>query len=279
MRKVLAFVAVMALVWSLPAYAAFDPQTEEYIDACALGKIPLCKHEIKFAHRDSVPTTEVPLWHGDTTYAFVDTGESVDVVSTDTNDTIAGTGAQKVMVVGLLAGEWVSEEVSMNGTTDVPTTQFFDYIHRMYVSQAGAAAPNNAAIDGSNGAAGNITATTGTGGDMLAFVEANDNITHQMILRVPTNEQWLLHRAVISVGFGQEVIVSMSVRVPNTNIFLVKNELTIAEGSPVISEHTLFAPGTDVIFTARSAVSTVEVGMYIQILRLGLHGVVPETLP
>jgi hypothetical protein len=60
------------------------------------------------------------------------------VSSSDANDTAAGTGARTVYVAGLDANyNEIEEVVTLNGQTDVLTTQSFLHINNAYVATAG----------------------------------------------------------------------------------------------------------------------------------------------
>lgn len=64
--------------------------------------------------------------------------EVMNIYSDDATDTIAGVGAQKVLVEGIDdSGDMVEETVEMNGVTDVPTVNSYYMINRMTVTQAG----------------------------------------------------------------------------------------------------------------------------------------------
>ena len=68
------------------------------------------------------------------------TAARVDVASDNANDTVAGTGARKVILSGLDdSGVLVSESISMNGTTKVTTLNTYSLIKGVTVQEIGSA--------------------------------------------------------------------------------------------------------------------------------------------
>ena len=62
----------------------------------------------------------------------------LSIASTNTNDTLAGTGAQTLIVRGLDANyNDVDEEINMNGQTEVDTIGLFLRVNDIFVVNAG----------------------------------------------------------------------------------------------------------------------------------------------
>lgn len=114
-----------------------------------------------------------------------------DIVSTSANDTAAGTGAQEVTIWGLTA--WGTKEVSevivMNGTTNVPTSNAYVIIHRMSVTDKGAADTN----------VGDISATAQTDSTTTALILASEGQTQMAIYGVPTGAKLVVYDYFASV--------------------------------------------------------------------------------
>lgn len=70
--------------------------------------------------------------------------EKVRIVSTDVNDTSAGSGAREVRVIGIDA-DWniLSEDIPLNGTTAVESANNFRRIHTMFVIESGSSTVAN----------------------------------------------------------------------------------------------------------------------------------------
>jgi len=100
------------------------------------------------------------------------------ITSTSANDTSGGTGARTIEVFGLV--DWDTEETSetitMNGTSNVATSNQYVIIHRMKVMTFGSAGPN----------VGQISATADTDATETAFILAGEGQTQMAIYGIPS---------------------------------------------------------------------------------------------
>lgn len=106
-----------------------------------------------FGYNPDVDTAEESVWPDGGTI-FHPTSESIlKVSSSSANDTSAGTGARTVFIEGL-DGDYnvVSETVTLNGQTEVNTTNSYLYVNQLYVVTVGSGGAN----------AGDINVGTGT---------------------------------------------------------------------------------------------------------------------
>lgn len=77
--------------------------------------------------------------------SFLDSSQIVYVSSSSINDTIAGSGAQKIFISGLNSNwDIITDEVEMNGQTPVATNKQFLRINKLFVSQVATNKSNNA---------------------------------------------------------------------------------------------------------------------------------------
>jgi len=108
------------------------------------------------------------------------------IVSSDTNDTSAGTGARTVQIWGLR--NWdsaeITETVTMNGTTPVNTANSYVIIHRMRCKTWSTAGPN----------AGIIKATAATDSTITSQMVAGAGSTQMAIYGVPSTQVLCLYR-------------------------------------------------------------------------------------
>ena len=98
----------------------------------------------KFGHNEGIGTTYVPI-SDDGIYQTPTSLTSLELVSSDANDSSAGTGARTVIVEGIGENwEEVSETVTLNGITAVALTTDFLRVYRMYVETSGTYATQSA---------------------------------------------------------------------------------------------------------------------------------------
>lgn len=121
-------------------------------------------------------TTAQPIWIAPTT------ARTHQIVSSSASDDGApvGVGARTIRVFGLTG--WgtneVSEDIIMNGTTNVPTVNTYVIIHRLEVLTKGATSSN----------VGVIKATADTDSTITAQINANEGQTQMCIYGIPSTQ-------------------------------------------------------------------------------------------
>jgi len=120
----------------------------------ARGQITMHSSFCQFGINTAVGTTNETVWIGSNTYTFPAAASVLKVSSSSANDASpSGTGAQTILIEGLNAAyEAVSETVSLNGQTEVNTTNSYLRVNKMTVLTAGSGGTS----------VGNIYAGTGT---------------------------------------------------------------------------------------------------------------------
>jgi hypothetical protein len=119
----------------------------------ARGNIPNHKSVVVFGYNPDVDTTEVTVWPLQSIIAHPAAALQMKVSSTSANDTAAGTGARTIVIQGLNKDfDEISETVTLNGLTEVLTSNLFFRVNYAYVDSAGSG----------NSAAGDIYIGTGT---------------------------------------------------------------------------------------------------------------------
>lgn len=181
--------------WHLWQDNAGAPQicAQNYLEALAEGDISGHTAFQKYG-RCTVSNSGIDVWEGNSVYAFPAAATKMDIVSTDNvNDKAGGTGALKVKINGLIAGYIeTTEEVTLNGTTIVTTSNAFLRINKMWVSAAG-----------SGGAAvGIITAKVTGGATVYAQISATYTQSRQAIYTVPAGKYLYIKSLSISSGVG-----------------------------------------------------------------------------
>ena len=156
---------------------------EHFIQISA-GNVHGTSHINKFGFNDTVGTDWEPIQVGSSSFVYPTSAGTATVVSDDTDDTSAGTGARTVEIQGLDSDyNQITETVTMNGTTNVVSTKSFLRVFRARVITAGS----------SGGADGTITVTVG--GNVLATLDPTyDNQTLQAAYTVPAGKTAYLIR-------------------------------------------------------------------------------------
>lgn len=132
----------------------------------------------------TVSTTSRTLWIDSGTSSVDDSvtlGAVVSILSTSAADALAGTGAQKVRVIGLDAdSKLLEEEVEMAGIGGVTTNGSFLRVNKLEVTQAGGGLFN----------VGDITAEIS--GSVLEKINAEDSISKTAHFTVPVDHDLLM---------------------------------------------------------------------------------------
>lgn len=114
---------------------------EDFALEVARGNVPGASCVLKFGMNEDIDTGSTPeeIWSYGGAYTFPTVAAPVRVNSTDAADTSAGTGARTITIQGLDSNyAEVSVDVTMNGTSDVDTTnQTFIRVNRAFVKTAG----------------------------------------------------------------------------------------------------------------------------------------------
>jgi hypothetical protein len=152
------------------------------LDPYAISRGVVAAHTLvhKFGRNTDVDTTaSEDVWEAPTVlWVPPTTARLHDLVSTDANDTAAGSGARTIRVFGLdAAGVLLEETVILNGVTPVATANTYTMIYRMLVLTGGTGGEN----------AGTITATAQTDGTITAQINATVSQTNMAIYQIPAS--------------------------------------------------------------------------------------------
>ena len=161
------------------------------------GKVPGYTMVNKFGYNSSIGSGAFEtIWETGNNYSWQSSAVTVDVVSDNANDDVAGTGARTLRIQGLDGSYNLAEEtVDMDGTTTVTTTQTFLRVFRMSVETAGTSGNN----------VGNITVTYTGGSDVAATITAGNGQTLMCLYTIPANYTGYLLSMNISSGKDQEM--------------------------------------------------------------------------
>lgn len=223
----------------------------------ALGQFPRYAVNNKFGYNNAVGTTQEEIWNVGGVEAYLSSAETMNIVSTSTNDDGApvGTGAQTLIIYGL-DNNWleVQEEITLNGQTNVLTTQSFIRVSRMMVTAAGATGSN----------VGTITATASSAGTVHAQINPTDNQTLKINFSIPSGKYGIITHSEIGCAKADDCEVRFKVR-PFGEVFQTKRLLNFFESTVSFSNiiPILLPPKCDVTVTALSGAGGIKVSANI----------------
>lgn len=162
--------------------SASDSQATEYTYAVALNKVTGSTTWNKFAYNLDIDSgTEVVASFGGSFFPMT-TADTLEIVSTSESDDSEGTGVNSVVLYGVDENrEYQVEVVTMDGTTDVRTSNQWLGINRIAPFLTGSGFVN----------AGSITARTTTGETIIAEMPAGGTVTQQAIFYVQAGHTFL----------------------------------------------------------------------------------------
>ena len=161
------------------------------------------------------------------------------IASLNANDTSAGTGCRTLRLYGLT--DWdtkeVSEDITMNGTTNVATANQYVIIYRMKALTWGSAGPN----------VGEINATADTDATVTATITAGMGQTEMAIYGVPSTQVLYMTHCYATVfrSIAAGVDVSLLVNtIPDqlTTAYINKGSIAAQTTGSTDAEHPIEPP-------------------------------------
>lgn len=129
------------------------------------------------------------IWEPGGNPTFLTSAETLDVVSSDANDTSAGTGATAVILYGIDSDrKSQTEVVTMDGTTTVTTSNTWLGLNRVAIYTAGSGMQN----------AGKITITATTAGTTQATIPVGEGTTQQAIFFTQADHNFIARDLIIN---------------------------------------------------------------------------------
>ena len=183
-------------------------QIQDFYYAAAFGDIPGFSDTILSGTNPSIGPTDETLWDAGGTYVFPSSPDTVEIVSDEPNDNIAGTGARIVVIDGLNElGLRITETIFMNGTTPVTTINNFLFIQNIFAPIAGASLRNE----------GTIAATHTTSGGLLSTILPLIGASQNSMMLVPADKQAVLVNVWVTSAKGARVFPKFQFTLPGTN--------------------------------------------------------------
>ncbi len=180
-----------------------------------------------FGSHPSVPITGESelLWNPGIPYIWQTEEETITIVSTEAEDKAIGTGARLLRVRGVSkAGNWLQEDILLDGLTPVITTKKFFRVHLAVVIAAGVTNAQNY-----NTNLGKITLTGTDSSDIHAEVNPLDGVSKGVLTTVPINYTGYLLDFTMSVEKTGRVSPAINVKLAN-GVNISYNGAKVMEG-------------------------------------------------
>lgn len=206
-----------------------------FLHRVGLGREPGASPLVKFGFKSNVGTTRLTLWPEDAALTYRTTAIAMQIASTDAKDNGAssplGVGAQTVQVFGLDANyAEIDEIVTLEGISQVETTNEYLRVFRMIALSAGSEADNAGIIYCGTGLPSPFT---GKPAVVHSLIAAGENQSEQCFYTVPAGKTALLEYIFGSVGTGKILTIALYAR-PLGETFQNKGKLiTTAAPAPV----------------------------------------------
>lgn len=168
----------------------------------------------KWGLSNDIDTTDVPgqiIWpikKSVQSYMFIDSPIQLRIKSTSANDTLTGTGAQKVNVLYQDSeGSEVSEIIELNGVTPINLLDASYGVFRMFISQTGSNNVNEGQI-----------IIEDSSSNVYATIEISEGQTQIAVYRIPNNKKGKIVSHTCSFGrTGPVSTASMRLRIRKTD--------------------------------------------------------------
>lgn len=251
------------------------PKGMDFYTAVGLGLVPGCRRVTALGNNPDIDLATLPedIWSGGGVYPWLTASTSLEIVSTNVNDSSTGTGARTVLIQGLdINYIEVSQTVTLNGTTPVAIpTQLFR-INSALIMSAGSGKVN----------AGDINIRDVGGGTIRAIIPLGYGTTRQSVYTVPAGHTLSIHSQffnnIRSGGTVRDTTIANFIQSPN-GFYRLPLELDV-DGNPyrhdatpgvILPEKTDYAHRVTFVSAANDTnVTTAILGILISNTTLGL---------
>lgn len=241
MKKLLA-ILLIGLMISTPAFASRQ-FTRDYNLEVLKGNIVSSVMVSINAHNDSATTTRVVVTPDVTTENIDQSGlhsvaATVDIASTSTDDTSAGSGLRTLLLIGLDTNDNIqSETISLNGQTEVTSSNTYSAIHGFRGLTAGAGNTSAGTIW-----AGNGVFTSGVPATKYCSADAGHNKSLCGYYSVPAGKTLFLRQLTMTmVGSGKEA--DIHIESSSDGIFWITENLFGIESGVDFQGNIIAVPG------------------------------------
>ena len=237
----------------------------------AMGKRTNATTWNKFGYNSDVDTGSpevISSWGG--AFSFFTSAETLNITSTSANDTLLGSGARKVIIVGINGShQSITEEVDLTGTSTASTDNEFLGVNAFYVSSSGSNTTNE----------GVITLSGGSPLVTLGQIEIGESVSNSAIFYTQSGYKVLADWLIVNVGRASTAASAKIVTIKgwvynydtNTKSLIYRKVLdtsvnTFAELSP--TQPFLVTEKSILYFTAESTVNDAIVDLRFSLIEL-----------
>jgi len=163
----------------------------DFASAAGAGRIPGNSVVTAFGHINNAGAgiANVNLWQPQVAWVLPSSPVGIEYVSTSASDGVAGTGARKILVIGVGPGFALQiETVTMNGTTVVASAYTWLAINTMVVFDDATTGFGSAM-----GNVGDISAKVTGAGALHGFITAAKGVSQHGRYTVPAGYSWLVN--------------------------------------------------------------------------------------
>lgn len=223
------------------------------------GTIYQTKTINKFGFNDAVGTSKQTISDVGSNYTNLTVAQSLNVSSSNTNDTSGGTGARTLILYGI-DGDYneISETITLNGQTNVATSKSYLRLYRAKVLTAGSGATAEGDIYVGYG-----TNTAGVPATPLIKIVTGENQTLMACWTVPAGYTGYLYSCTFSSGSetGQKYMIARLEVKEYGSVWQTKEKGTFSTANLVFSRDIpLQIPEkSDIRLTAQTSSGTFDV--------------------
>lgn len=216
----------------------------------------------KFGTNLAVGTSFEDIWIQGGTWTKLPAATTLDVSSSNANDTVAGSGAQTLTIEGLDANyDELSETVDMNGQTPVVTTGVFLFVNRTYVSRGGSGFANEGDIYVADDSTAHTSGVPNTAAAIQSKVVATQGQSQQAIYTLPAGKTGYITNAWIIAGASKIVDYELHKidHQAQTNRIIIEGEETNTAFNHVYNPYEPVLEKNTLAFEAKITSGTAEI--------------------
>lgn len=244
-------------------------QDKDFLIEVAQGNIPNHSLVVLASRNDDVDTSLVDIGMEDANFIWLTVAVTLEAISDDADDTLAGVGARVITVTGLDANfDILVEDIDMNGTTaSSATTGLFIRVNSVVVKEAGTYAST-----GSGANQGNVIIRVSGGGATQSFISnhlVNNGLSQDFKYTIPNGFSAIVLGILMVVDSTKEAKLIFQVRLDADIIvapFTSKTTAMIIDGNTglhnvpkELTGGSLIPAKTDIWGTAIAAANNTEV--------------------